>query len=85
MCTSTPRTVRVRGRARPAGLLSPTAPAGACSRPTLPAPHPRPGAGAFLMGLCEGNHCKGGSEGRDKGSGRIILAQLEWLPSGDCV
>ena len=38
----------------------------------------------FLLGLCEGNHCKGGVEGRDKGNGRIVLSQLEHHPDGKC-
>lgn len=37
------------------------------------------------MGLCEGNHCKGGAEGKDKGNGRIVLAQLGSTASGECV
>ena len=37
------------------------------------------------MGLCEGNHCKGGKEGRDQGNGRIVLAQLGKTLTGECV
>lgn len=32
--------------------------------------------GQFLLALCEGNHCSGGRRGRDRGNGRILLAQL---------
>jgi len=31
----------------------------------------------YFLGLCEGNHCKGGAEGRDPGNGRIIVSYLE--------
>lgn len=43
--------------------------------------------GPFLLGLCEGNHCKGGEEGQDPGHGRIIVAELrwkEWVGRGRC-
>eukprot|EP00891_Asterochloris_glomerata_P008263 jgi/Astpho2/8263/fgenesh1_pg.00122_%23_35_t len=33
-------------------------------------------SGQFLLALCEGNHCSGGRRGRDRGNGRILLAQL---------
>ena len=33
-------------------------------------------SGEFLLALCEGNHCSGGRRGRDRGNGRILLAQL---------
>ena len=33
-------------------------------------------SGHFLLALCEGNHCSGGHRGRDRGNGRILLAQL---------
>lgn len=36
-------------------------------------------SGAYLLGLCEGNYCKGGSEGKEPGNGRIIISQYkEW-------
>lgn len=41
--------------------------------------------GPFLLGLCEGNHCQGGEEGRDKGNGRIIVSELQWQKDGVCV
>lgn len=34
--------------------------------------------GPLLLGLCEGNFCKGGEEGMDPGHGRIIVSQLRW-------
>ncbi len=30
----------------------------------------------WLLGLCEGNFCKGGREGREAGNGRIIASKL---------
>jgi hypothetical protein len=30
-------------------------------------------ADVYVLGLCEGNHCRGGSEGRDRGNGRIVV------------
>uniref|UniRef100_A0A383W8D3 Uncharacterized protein n=1 Tax=Tetradesmus obliquus TaxID=3088 RepID=A0A383W8D3_TETOB len=30
----------------------------------------------YLLGLCEGNFCKGGAEGRETGNGRIIVSQF---------
>lgn len=39
--------------------------------------------GALLLGLCEGNHCAGGSEGRDAGNGRIVVSQLRTGGGGD--
>lgn len=42
---------------------------------------PVPGApnedGGYLLGLCEGNHCAGGKEGRDAGNGRIIVMEKQ--------
>lgn len=32
----------------------------------------------YLLGLCEGNHCQGGAEGRDPGHGRIVASTLAW-------
>ncbi|KAL4438157.1 hypothetical protein ABPG77_010518 [Micractinium sp. CCAP 211/92] len=40
--------------------------------------------GPFLLGLCEGNHCKGGEEGQDPGNGRIIVSELRWNKDGSC-
>lgn len=45
---------------------------------------PVPLAGAYLMGLCEGNFCEGGSSGRAKGNGRIVLSTLADEPDGGC-
>ncbi|KAI3426207.1 hypothetical protein D9Q98_008584 [Chlorella vulgaris] len=45
-------------------------------------------SGAYLLGLCEGNYCKGGSEGKEPGNGRIIISQYkEWSDEngGGCV
>ncbi|PSC67394.1 hypothetical protein C2E20_8907 [Micractinium conductrix] len=41
--------------------------------------------GAFLLGLCEGNYCKGGGEGREPGNGRIVVSKLQWDSDGGCV
>ena len=40
---------------------------------------------SFLLGLCEGNFCSGGREGRDPGNGRIVVSQLEWFAESGCV
>lgn len=41
---------------------------------------------SFLLGLCEGNYCKGGSVGKERGNGRIIVSQLEENSvTGECV
>jgi len=39
---------------------------------------------AYMLGLCEGNYCVGGSQGKDPGNGRIVVSQLEFLADG-CV
>lgn len=90
----------VQGRhAAAAWLLCAPAPAGTaqgccmcgrvrgCSEPAAqPVLRPSsPPAGAWLLGLCEGNHCMGGSEGRDPGQGRIVASQLERDAEGECV
>eukprot|EP00922_Rhytidocystis_sp_ex-Travisia-forbesii_P017586 GHVS01026205.1.p1 GENE.GHVS01026205.1~~GHVS01026205.1.p1 ORF type:complete len:418 (+),score=65.58 GHVS01026205.1:318-1571(+) len=31
------------------------------------------GGEVYLLGLCEGNYCKGGKDGRSKGNGRMVL------------
>jgi hypothetical protein len=31
----------------------------------------------YLLGLCEGNYCTGGRQGRQPGNGRIIVSQLQ--------
>ena len=31
----------------------------------------------YFVGLCEGNHCKAGSKGKDSGNGRIVLIEFE--------
>lgn len=41
-------------------------------------------AGAWLLGLCEGNLCVGGSQGKDPGQGRIVVSQLENYENGTC-
>ena len=33
--------------------------------------------GAYLLGMCEGNFCVGGSEGKKPGNGRIVVSQLK--------
>lgn len=38
--------------------------------------------GRYLLGLCEGNHCAGGAYGREKGSGRLVVAKLD-EPAGN--
>eukprot|EP00884_Botryococcus_braunii_P014697 jgi/Botrbrau1/23228/Bobra.0041s0070.2 len=39
----------------------------------------------YVLGLCEGNHCKGGREGRDRGNGRIIVSKETRDPdTGKC-
>ena len=35
----------------------------------------------FLLGLCEGNYCVGGSKGREPGNGRIVVTRLKVAPS----
>eukprot|EP00127_Corallochytrium_limacisporum_P001450 Clim_evm3s57 gene=Clim_evmTU3s57 len=32
-------------------------------------------AGEYLIGLCEGNHCKGGSKGQERGNGRMVISK----------
>lgn len=44
--------------------------------------HVLPVAGAFLLGLCEGNFCEGGRRGRKSGNGRIIILQLDTDDNG---
>ncbi len=39
---------------------------------------------AYMLGLCEGNYCLGGSQGADPGNGRIVVSQLEFFADG-CV
>eukprot|EP00457_Paulinella_chromatophora_P006034 gb/GEZN01006052.1/.p1 GENE.gb/GEZN01006052.1/~~gb/GEZN01006052.1/.p1 ORF type:complete len:432 (-),score=54.96 gb/GEZN01006052.1/:372-1667(-) len=29
----------------------------------------------YILGLCEGNHCKGGSKGKEVGNGKLVLAR----------
>ena len=43
-----------------------------------------PGAGAYLLGMCEGNHCVGGTEGKDAGNGRIVVARQFYYEDGSC-
>jgi hypothetical protein len=38
----------------------------------------------YMLGLCEGNYCLGGSQGAEPGNGRIVVSQLEFLADG-CV
>lgn len=42
---------------------------------------------AYLLGLCEGNYCVGGSQGREPGNGKVVVSQLLWGANGhdDCV
>jgi hypothetical protein len=35
-------------------------------------------SGSYLLGMCEGNYCEGGSRGREPGNGRIIVSQLKF-------
>ncbi|KIZ05261.1 hypothetical protein MNEG_2696 [Monoraphidium neglectum] len=37
----------------------------------------------LLLGLCEGNYCRGGKKGRDPGNGRIVVSQF-WKNSSGC-
>lgn len=39
---------------------------------------------AYMLGLCEGNHCLGGRPGAEPGNGRIVVSQLEFSADG-CV
>lgn len=39
----------------------------------------------LMLGLCEGNHCQGGSKGRDGGNGRIVVSKLTHTDDGSCV
>eukprot|EP00887_Chlorella_sp_A99_P005129 scaffold25.g5129.t1 len=39
--------------------------------------------GPRLLGLCEGNYCKGGSAGRDPGNGRVVVAAYNASGGGD--
>lgn len=41
--------------------------------------------GPYLLGLCEGNYCVGGSKGREKGNGRVVVSKLEWSEDGGCL
>ncbi|EFN56338.1 hypothetical protein CHLNCDRAFT_57598, partial [Chlorella variabilis] len=41
--------------------------------------------GAYLLGMCEGNFCVGGSEGKKPGNGRIVVSQLKTTKEGGCV
>lgn len=34
----------------------------------------------YMLGLCEGNYCKGGSEGRERGNGRLVVFTYRDLP-----
>jgi len=36
----------------------------------------------FVLGLCEGNHCKAGSAGKDKGNGKIVVMKRNMTQSG---
>jgi hypothetical protein len=38
----------------------------------------------LLLGLCEGNYCVGGSKGKERGNGRIVVSQLVREDGGDC-
>jgi len=44
----------------------------------------------YVLGLCEGNHCKEGDEGKDKGNGRVVVmaraevAGDDGVPGFDC-
>ncbi|KAI8111540.1 hypothetical protein M9435_004040 [Picochlorum sp. BPE23] len=38
-----------------------------------------------LLGLCEGNHCQGGSRGRDRGNGKIVVSTLQQTAEDGCV
>lgn len=38
----------------------------------------------FLIGLCEGNYCKGGEEGKQRGNGRMVVMKKSYS-SGNCL
>eukprot|EP00899_Mesostigma_viride_P021195 jgi/Mesvir1/29077/Mv18383-RA.1 len=38
----------------------------------------------YLLGMCEGNHCKGGREGRDSGNGRVVVMKKTATSDGIC-
>lgn len=42
--------------------------------------HVRSVALGYLFGLCEGNFCKGGPEGRERGNGRLVVFTYRELP-----
>lgn len=37
----------------------------------------------YLLGLCEGNHCKEGSEGKDRGNGKVVVMERVMSSSDD--
>lgn len=44
------------------------------------------GGERYMLGLCEGNHCKGGDKGKDAGNGMAILTRLTTdKTTGKCV
>jgi hypothetical protein len=38
----------------------------------------------YLLGLCEGNHCQAGKNGRELGEGRVIVMLQDETPTGKC-
>jgi len=39
----------------------------------------------FVLGLCEGNHCKAGSSGKEKGNGKIVVMKRNMTQEGVCI
>lgn len=39
----------------------------------------------MLLGLCEGNYCVGGEQGKEPGNGRIVVSSLQRKDDGTCV
>jgi hypothetical protein len=38
----------------------------------------------FVLGLCEGNHCKAGKDGADKGNGKVVVMKRNVTSDGRC-
>ena len=56
-------------------------------RPALQACDPKQGlarSGKHLLGLCSGNYCASGGDGRQRGNGRLVAVTLHEAPSGRC-
>jgi len=39
----------------------------------------------FVLGLCEGNHCKAGKDGKDLGNGKIVVMRRNVTADGRCI